>query len=327
MHVEGVVVGGGVGVAGKAKKRKRAGYWKSYDARVRNHGLRGTFLQLLMRVGTLPPPYLLSGRGGRAALTPHEAAAFQVLKVHFDLTLRDLEAVSDLLLGVHVDHSTFQRHFDRIPPHYMGRVAGRLDEEIRERLQQVAWYLIADSTKVPLDRQYATTRVGTTDRMVQKQEQFHVLSMYAPQVGIVTVTRAHTGVMGEVQALQNQLQTMPDHLLQGRGLLADRGYDAEALFRTLYQRGAIPIIKQRAWGTTRAYRGKAQRDYSPEAYHDLRGIVEGIFGGLHTRHSLHIRSRKKRTQQRDDLALAASHNLQSLLRLLTFKEVGTPRAG
>lgn len=113
----------------KKTKKKRRGYWKSYDTRYRNSSVRGAYLQLLARISQLPEPYPTGSRGPAPAITPHEAAALQVIKVHFDLAYRDLEVHSEALLGRHLDHSVFHEHFERIPPEYMGKVNARLDED------------------------------------------------------------------------------------------------------------------------------------------------------------------------------------------------------
>ncbi len=136
----------------------------------------------------------------------------------------------------------------------------------------------------------------------------------------------HAGVMGEVAAFHENIARVPPEPVAGKGLFDDRGYDAQGAFRDCHERGMLPFIKQRDTGTTRGYRGKAQRTREPGAYRDIRGVIRRVLGGVETRAILRSRCRKPTNQQRETLRIAVSQNLQSLLRVQTFSEVGTPAA-
>lgn len=75
--------------------------------------------------------------------------------------------------------------------------------------------------------------------------------------------------------------------LAGSIFNADRGYDGEKNFQSIFGMEMLPNIKQRInarnKGKNREYRKKASKIFNISLYH-YRGLIEGIFGAEETEH-------------------------------------------
>jgi len=60
-------------------------------------------------------------------------------------------------------------------------------------------------------------------------------------------------------------------------------YDSEGCYKTCYSKGLRPVIKHRDYGVKPSgFRKKGASDFDSDLYKQFRGIVEGVFGGLHS---------------------------------------------
>ncbi|MEM2258278.1 MAG: hypothetical protein QXE46_00010 [Candidatus Thermoplasmatota archaeon] len=77
------------------------------------------------------------------------------------MSLRDLELWSENLVGMHIDHSTFGKAFEKITEEYLKKYLKNLREKIKDKLGDKDFVYIADATGIKLDRLYRdVTSVG-----------------------------------------------------------------------------------------------------------------------------------------------------------------------
>ncbi len=114
----------------------------------------------------------------------------------------------------------------------------------------------------------------------------------------------------EAEAILALIFPRTDHLL------ADRGYDAEALYRLAYRKGWKICMKQRKPFESRfGLRGKVLSSFSLETYCAFRGRVESIFGGFANRYASLVRERLVPARSKASLWWCVAHNLRVLMRL------------
>jgi hypothetical protein len=114
--------------------------------------------------------------------------------------------------------------------------------------------------------------------------------------------------------------------LAGSIFNADRGYDGNKNFQSVFGMDMLPNIKQRInarnKGKNMKYRKKASKIFNISLYR-YRGLIEGIFGAEETEHhQLYCRFRLKNNQKRFGLIKALGWNLEVLNRLQCANKLG-----
>ena len=118
--------------------------------------------------------------------------------------------------------------------------------------------------------------------------------------------------------------------MKGSIFNADKGYDAEANFKRIFELLMIPNIKQRELqkgpkgvGHKRLrYRSKAKKMFDEGIYH-YSGMIEAIFGAEETdNHNLNTRFRIDENRERWGKILAIGWDLKVLNRLRSAKRLG-----
>ncbi len=105
--------------------------------------------------------------------------------------------------------------------------------------------------------------------------------------------------------------------LHGSIMNADKAYDGEPNFESLYSMGIGPNIRQREASVNKIprYRKKASKEFDVDVYH-YRGLIEGIFGAEEKAdHQLHCRYMIKKNQRRFGMIKSIGWNLHVLNRL------------
>jgi hypothetical protein len=114
--------------------------------------------------------------------------------------------------------------------------------------------------------------------------------------------------------------------LHGSIMNADRAYDADTNFESLYNMNIHPNIKQRENAVSRILRHRkmASREFDVEIYH-YRGLIEGIFGAEEkANHRLHCRYFIRQNQRRFGIITAIGWNVRVLNRLQCANRMGIP---
>jgi hypothetical protein len=103
--------------------------------------------------------------------------------------------------------------------------------------------------------------------------------------------------------------------LSGSIFNADKAYDGERNFQSLFGICVLPNIKQRTNVKKGKNMKKAAKIFNASIYH-YRGLIEGIFGAEENKHhQLYCRFRLKNNQKRFGLIKSIGWNLQVLNRL------------
>jgi hypothetical protein len=128
-----------------------------------------------------------------------------------------------------------------------------------------------------------------------------------------------------LRSLLNKFQKM-----KGSVFDADKGYDAEANFKRVFELLMLPNIKQRelqkgpkgAGRKRLRYRSKAMKMFDEGIYH-YRGMIEAIFGAEESdNHNLKTRFRIRENRERWGKILPIGWNLKVLNRLQCAKSLG-----
>lgn len=293
---------------------KRVGYWRRYDAKYRTCNVEKLYSFILSRARKLGAPFERKSRKGRPfVLSPCEYAATFIIATLFDLSLRDIEWFSDVIAGVHADHSTFGKAFAKIPVSYLNKLLFMTRNEIYNAINETP-VLIADSTGVVVDRTYREIVVKCKKRMVHVYDKLHIIVEYYPDAGIMVVAHARAHSHSDATTAVHMLHEME---VAGERFFADAGYDAEQLYETCYKRGLQPLIKmRRSTANPKKYRRKAWNTFDHELYKSYRGVIEGVFGGLQTRRLLFSRYRGENMRAKHIIAMAIVQNLHTYMAIL-----------
>ena len=128
--------------------------------------------------------------------------------------------------------------------------------------------------------------------------------------------------------LRSMLRRFPS--LPGSIFNADRGFDAEANFKRVYELLMHPNIKQiarqkgpKGKGHKRLhYRSRAAKEFDQSVYR-WRGMIEAIFGAEESdEHNLRTRFRREDNRRRWGPIMAVGWNLKVLNRLRWTKMLG-----
>ena len=110
--------------------------------------------------------------------------------------------------------------------------------------------------------------------------------------------------------------------LAGSIFNADKAYDGERNFESLFGICVLPNIKQRTNAKKGKNRKKAAKIFDASIYH-YRGLIEGIFGAEEAKHhQLYCRFRLKNNQKRFGLIKSIGWNIEVLNRLQCANKLG-----
>src|SRR3989344_2332202 len=96
---------------------KEPSYWKRYDQVIKHYSSRRLYCKILELATSLGSPYdNKQRRGHKTSVTSTEYTAYITFKlVKNGSPFRDMENDAELFFNKHIDHSTFQRNFIKIP--------------------------------------------------------------------------------------------------------------------------------------------------------------------------------------------------------------------
>lgn len=131
-------------------KRKRKGYWKIYDrARIKDFRKIWEFsLEIVEEHGC---PFVKKDNRGRKPKFPrHCYAAFCIVMVYLDMSLREMEGEIPLLTNDTLDHSVIDWWFEKLDDEWVLKTVRKLGDKIEAMFKKGEY--IVDSTE------YTTTR-------------------------------------------------------------------------------------------------------------------------------------------------------------------------
>ena len=298
-------------------KRKRTGYWKRYErASIKDYLLVWNTILLLINEKEIPFCKAKSGR--KPKLTKKECVAISVMYVYFDIDFRELEYLTALLTGKHLDHTNCVRWFGKLTLPYVDQLVFAVHQRILMEVSSQGDY-IADASTLTCDRLVAREQLG---EMVFEHVtwKMHLLVMYLWHVGLISVVSifATPGNASESPILRQRL-LQKERLIEGRKCHADKGFFGKKNIakckRVGLQANIVPKEQEYSDGYLKRY---IRRDYDNEARKKNRGLIEGVFGGFETETDMKIRCRKPHHR---DLAVAlfgVKQNIRTYLRAIAL---------
>ncbi|MEM2289057.1 MAG: transposase [Candidatus Hadarchaeales archaeon] len=232
-----------------------------------------------------------------------------------NLSYRQFEGASPLVLGKTIDHSTIGWAFKRLAPSYVRLLLRFLARRIEPLLQPE--FFVMDSTGISTNfysRKRGVLRWGRKKVFLK----LHALVGCSLQKGALFVREA--SVTGEGCHDLTQVA----YLLEaaeggGRPLLADSAYDYTLAYRLARERGFRPVIKPRETEGPRGFERREMVGSFDQELYRLRKVAEGFFGAIATRYLSRIRYRLLHVQECSILLMAVGQNLRVLLRLMPSK--------
>lgn len=286
--------------------QKRPGYWKRYHAANR-HKIKGVFKFICSVVDKLHEPWKKSKRGRPYRTQPREYVSLCVLMKYCNMSYRDIEGLSSLVLR-DIDHSSIGWAMQKISTVYIEKIV-KLIHMVIDKLCCKGVYIV-DSTGIVTDRYEDIRKVLKNERHKQWLKWHIFVKSYAEQ-GLISIT----------SAMQTDSRTHDspvfreifDPKLHNNGMLfCDSAYDAKANILLALKNKLRPIIKPRKGVKRRTKRLK--RLFDEQLYKQHRGAVECVFGGTETKYSNRTRCRLSHTRQIDVLMLAVVHNVKTYMR-------------
>ena len=270
------------------------------------------FETVLSRVARLPPPWHKHKRGRPYRTQPREYAALLVVARLNDWSTRQIEAISDYLLGRAIDHASAAWALAKVLPGYLELLIKQVYNAIVGSLTQL--FHVGDSTGVRTDRTRIVERVFRQGKEIEDLK-LHVLATWLPKRHAIAIATASCtrGERHDSPALRELLQRT--QLRSGKKLLLDRAYDGEKNFELAFEMNLIPLIKRRANSRRGFYRRKAAKYWNECIYQKQRSRVETVFAGTQARNGNRVCERLTRTRRRAVVLLAVAHNLRTAIRL------------
>jgi len=299
-------------------KKKRKGYWKIYD-RARIKDFRKIWDFALEIVEENSCPFVKKDKRGRKPKFPrHYYAAFCIVMVYFDMSLREMEGTIPLLTKDTLDHSVIDWWFEKLDDEWILMAVRKLGDKIESMFKKGEY--IADSTEYTTTRYKEIVNAGETI-LEQLTMKLHILVCYFITAGIVCIKNAYPthGDASDNPILRNRLL---EHitLRRNRRLHADKGYDSEDNMRKCLELGLIPNIVEREKGSTSIFRTLYRKNiYDDKARKQHRGLVEGVFGGTTTDTDNKTRFVKDRCRKTHLALVALRHQIRTYFRALEIK--------
>jgi hypothetical protein len=200
------------------------------------------------------------------------------------------------------DHSTIQKAFKKLDEDYLDLI---LEKTTYLCVKEASWkngVLGADSSGVETDRYEIVVRPNKKKGIFEEVRRqislkYHVVAIL--DYLIILRAKITSERRNDSPVLRNLLKKFQK--MKGSIFNADKGYDAEANFKRVFELLMIPNIKQRELqkgpkgvGHKRLhFRMKAKKLFDEGVYH-YRGMIEAIFGAEETdNHNLYTRFRIK----------------------------------
>jgi hypothetical protein len=287
-----------------------------------------------------PHPYSKKSTRGRKPIHSWDKlVSICILMVVFGLTYRDMQNIVPSLNLPWInepnpDHTWISRTFKKIQLKYLEDV---LIRSVYRCLKESGWQkgiLASDSTGIETDRyEYEVRPVKSKKKFemikVKQYLKWHVIAVLDHLMILsVRTTSKKTHDSPVLRTMLNRLKKCNSSGIDLAGSIfnADRGYDGEDNYRSVFGMHMLPNIKQRInarnKGKKMEYRKKASKIFNVSVY-DYRGLIEGIFGSEETEHhQMYCRFRLMNNQKRFGLIKAIGWNLEVLNRLQCANKLG-----
>jgi hypothetical protein len=322
----------------KNKHRRRDGYWKYYHL-AHTQELASITANIVSLVKENKPPVRpkRTNRGRKPVHSWEKLVSICMIMVIVGYSFRDMQNnVPSLNLPwnsyePYPDHSTIHKAFKKLDEDYLDLM---LEKTSYLCVKEASWKkgaLGADSSGVATDRYETVVRPdkkkgGFKETRKQISLKYHIVAILDYLIILrAKITSEHLSDSPILRSLLKKFEKM-----QGSVFNADRGYDAEANFKRVFELSMIPNIRQReslkgpkGKGRKRLrFRSKAKKMFDVGRYH-YRGMIEAIFGAEESdNHNLYTRFRIDENRERWGKILAIGWNLKVLNRMMSARLLG-----
>lgn len=293
---------------------KRAGYWSVYHESKIDDCLE-VYKTIVEVSETLENPWKIHKRGRPHKFHPKIHICLCIFMRFFDLSLREMEGIVGFLTNKSLDHSTFGKNMKKIEEEYMQTLIRKIHLMVDNKINKGV--IITDSTGISTDR-YQEYKIIMDDTKKVQEKKWHIIAKYYYQKGLISIisTKATPEHRNDSPVFR---EIFDKELCKNSLIFGDRGYDSSDNLKLIEDSGSIPVIKIRykyGWrykGIRKKYR-KMYLEHTARIYKQIRGIVEGVFGGTQTRYGNKTRCRLERTRNISIMMLAVSHNIRTLMK-------------
>ncbi len=318
------------------RHRRRDGYWKVYHL-AHTLELDALTSSIVRLVNESKPPIQVkkTRRGKKPVHSKEKLVCICLLMVMLGYTFRDMQnQVPKLNLPwdePYPDHSTIHRAYQEMPQEYLDALLERTALLCIGESNWKEGLLASDSSGVETDRYEEVVRPNKKERRFEKVRRLFYLKYHIIVILdhlIILRARVTSYRVNDSPVLRSMLRRFPS--FPGSIFNADRGFDAEANFKRVYELLMHPNIKQiarqrgpKGKGRKRLrYRSRAAREFDQSVYR-WRGMIEAIFGAEESdEHNLRTRFRKEENREKWGVILAMGWNLKVLNRLRCRKMLG-----
>lgn len=289
-------------------------YWKKYNRLLKKFTPKMIYGLILRFAEKLGEPYQKrSKRGRKPKITAKEYAAYIVYKIITrNAPFREMEFESEMITGVHIDHSTFVVNFEKIPVGYFLDLVQESGEFLNKLLIYSDQYVI-DSTAITTPLQFETTIKG---KKVKEKVEFrsHVIASLHLEENCICIRKA-LSTTKRIADCEGAKLMLIDGKIKEITLHADRGYDYERVYEACYKNNIKPNIRPLGY----LVRENTQRllgitEYNNEARIRYRGVIEAIFGGLTNARLLVTRLRNETKIIAYGAIVLLRHNIMNIAR-------------
>jgi hypothetical protein len=296
-------------------KRKRRGYWPRYEKGCIKD-FRELWHEIDVIVAEVGVPFKRSRRGrppkfGDLAVY----AKMAVMLAVFDYDLRELEGeLTSVLDGSTLDHTNISRWFGKLDEEWVVSMVQALHQRIVVHFRRGAY--ITDSTGITTDRYIEVISGGKPKRDLLTIK-LHVLIAYFSTAGVLSIAAmaATYGDQHDAPPLARFLADPNVPLRAGYRLHGDRAYPSNENLRLAYERRLIPNLRFREGHKHGLILARAREDYDDELRKRIRGLVEGLFGGIATTQGTRTRFRKDHHRKLHALLLGLAHEIKTWRRV------------
>jgi hypothetical protein len=318
--------------------RRRERYWTYYHlAHTQEKDSLVANIVSLVRQNKPPVKPKRTKRGRKPVHSWEKLVCICIIMVILGSTFRDMQNDVPTLnipwnqYEPYPDHSTIHKAFKKLDEDYLDLI---LEKTAYLCIKEASWQngtLGADSSGVETDRYETVIRPNKKKGCFENVRKriylkYHIVAILDYLIILrAKITSERRNDSPVLRSLLKKFQKM-----KGSVFDADKGYDAEANFKRVFELLMIPNIKQRELqkgpkgvGRKRLrYRSKAKKMFDEEVYH-YRGMIEAIFGAEESdNHSLKTRFRIRDNRERWGKILPIGWNLKVLNRLQSAKSLG-----
>lgn len=291
---------------------KRPHYWSVYHNSRRYSDSR-IFKVIRAFVNRTGSPWKVKRRGRKPKFSPSEHACICIYMVIRDKSYREIEAISESLFGKTIDHGTVGWAFGRLEWKYLEKVLKLIHDIIDCSWSHV---FITDSTGIELDRykvKITPMKFHIRYRRKRKFLKLHVIVKYFHEVGLLSIVSCKP--TSEYRHDSPVFRSMFDENRCRNSLIfGDSAYFCCKNFELANSANSKLVSKNR-------FSPKFTSEHEYELYRKFRGVIEGTFGGIATKHGTKLRFRKDCTQDSGIVILAISHNIKTYIKMLETEKI------